>query len=101
MVREDLQNKELVGENWSPKASPRTLKEYLSDTAKHKAEIHKLDFIGAFLQAKVKNRVFLKLHSRYAEYFPEYLCYFGISLILFKSMYGMNDSGNLFSDELT
>ena len=58
MVRGDLQNKELVGDTWSPIASMRTLKYFLADAAKHKARVHQLDFIGAFLQAKVKNRVF-------------------------------------------
>ena len=53
------------------------------------------------MQAKVKNRVFVKLGSRYADYFPEYSNYFGRALILFKSMYGMINSGNLFADELT
>ena len=50
----------------------RNLKYLLADAAKHKARVHQLDFIGAFLQAKVKNRVFLKLDMRYAYYFPEY-----------------------------
>ena len=57
MVRGDLQNKELVGDTWSPTASMRTLKYFLADAAKHKARVHQLDFIGLFLQAKVKNRV--------------------------------------------
>ena len=52
------------------------------------------------MQAKVKNRVFVKLDSRYTYYFPEYAKYFGRALRLLQSMYGMNDSGKLFSDEL-
>ena len=36
----------------------------------------------------------------YADYFPEYSIYFGIDLRLLKSMYGMTNSGKLFSDEL-
>ena len=71
MVRGYLQNKELVGYTWSPTASMSTLKYFLADAVKHKARVYYLDFIGAFLQAKVKNRVFLKLDSRYAYYFPE------------------------------
>ena len=59
MVRGDLQNKEMVGDNCSPTASMRTLKYFLADAAKHKAIVHQLDFIGAFLQVKVNNRVFL------------------------------------------
>ena len=64
VVRGDLQNKEMVGDTWSPTASMRTLKYFLADAAKHKARVHQLDFIGAFLQAKVKNRVFVKLDIR-------------------------------------
>ena len=79
----------------------RTLKYFLADTAKHKAKVHQLYFIGSFLQAKVKNRVFIKLDIRDTEYFPEYARYFGRSLMLLKSMYGMTNSGKIFADELT
>ena len=76
MVRGDLQNKGLFGDTWSPTALMRTLKYFLADVTKHKAIGHQLDFIGALLQAKVKNRVFVKLESRYADYSPEYSNYF-------------------------
>ena len=59
VVRGDLQNREMVGDTWSPTSSTRTLKYFLVDAAKYKARFHQLYFIGAFLQAKVKNRVFL------------------------------------------
>ena len=59
-----------VGDTWSPTASIRTLKYLLADETKHKAIVHQSDFIGALLQAKVKNRLFLKLDSRYTDYFP-------------------------------
>ena len=84
VVRGDFQNKEIVGDTWSPTASIRTLKYFLADSAKHKARVHKLDFIGAFLQAKIKNRVFVKLYIRYTDYFSEYAQYFGRALILLK-----------------
>ena len=79
----------------------RNLKYLLADTDKHKSRVQKFDFIGAFLQGKVKNRLFVKLDSRYADYFPSYSNYFGIVMILLKSMYGMTNSGELFYDELT
>ena len=101
VVRGDLHNKELVGETWLPTAFIRALKQFLVDALKHKEIVHQLDFIGAFLQVKVKSRVLLKLNSRYADYFPEYSNYFGRALIWLKSMYGMTNSGKLFSDELT
>ena len=69
VVRGDLQNKEMIGDTWYPTASMRTLKYFLADAAKHKARVHQLDFIGAFLQANVKDRVFVKLDMRYAAYF--------------------------------
>ena len=91
----------MVGDTWSPTASMRNLKYFLADAAKHKSIVHQLDFIGTFLQAKVKNRVFVKLDMRYTYYFPEYAQYFGRALILLNSMYGMTNSGKLFADEFT
>ena len=78
-----------------------TLNYFLADATKHKARVHQLDCIGAFLKANVKNRVFVKLDMRYAAYFPEYTQYFGRALKLLESMYGMSNSGKLFADELT
>ena len=49
----------------------RTLIYFLSDSVNHKAILHQLDFIESFLQAKLKNRVFVKSDGRYADYFPE------------------------------
>ena len=101
VVREDFQNKEMVGDTWSSTASTSTLKYFLADATKHIARVNQLDFIGAFLQAKVKNRVFVNLDIRYTDYFPEYAQYFGRALRLIKSMYGMTHSGKLFANELT
>ena len=61
----------MIGDTCSPTASMRTLKYFLADAAKHKARVHQLYFIGAFLQDNVKNRVIVKLDMRYAAYFPE------------------------------
>ena len=79
----------------------RNLEYFLADAAKHKVGVHQLDFIGEFLQEKVKDRVFVKLDIRYTDYFPEYEKYFGRALRLLKYMYGMTNYGKLFSDELT
>ena len=101
VVRGYLQNKEMVGDTWSLTAFTRTLKYFLADAAKYKARVRQLDFIGAFLQVKVKNRVFVKLDIMYTDYFPEYAQYFGRALRLLKSMYVMTNSGKLFADEST
>ena len=91
----------MIGDTWSPTASMRTLKYFLAHAAKNKSRVHQLYFIGAFLQAKVKNRVFVKLDIMYTDNFPEYAQYFGRTLILLKSMYGMTNYGKLFANELT
>ena len=54
VVKEDLQNKEMVGDTWSLTAFIWKLKYFLADTAKHKARVHQLYFIGAFLKGKLK-----------------------------------------------
>ena len=100
VVRGDLQNKELVGDTWSPTASMRTSKYFLADATKHKARVYQLDLIGSLLQAKVKNKLIVKLDRRYTYYFTEYTKYFGRALIILKSIYGMTNSEKLFSDEL-
>ena len=79
----------------------RTLKYFLADATKHKARVYELDSIGALLQSKLKNRVFVKLDSIHTDYFLKYSKYFGRALRLLKFMYGMTNSGKLFSDELT
>ena len=91
----------MIGDTWSPTASMRTLMYFLADAAKYRARVHQLDFIGAFLQAKVKSRVFVILNIRHAAYFPKYSQYIGRALKLLKSMYGMTNSGKLFAGELT
>ena len=77
------------------------IKIFIGRCKRHKARVHQLDLIGAFLQAKVKNRVFVELYIRYTDHFPEYAEYFGRALILLKCVYGMINSGKLFADELT
>ena len=79
----------------------KTLKYFLVDASKHKTIVHQLDFIGAFFQAKVNNRLFVKLYIIYTDVFPEYAKCFGRTLRLLKSIYGMTNSGKLFSDKLT
>ena len=101
MVRGDFQNKDWISDTWSQTASMSTWKYFLADDVNHMAILYQLDFIGALLQAKVMNRVCVKLDSRYIDYFPEYSSYFGRALILLKSMYGMINYGKLSDDELT
>ena len=69
VARGDLQNKEPVGYTCSPTASTINLKYLLAYAVKHKAIFHQLGFIEALFQANFNNRVFVKLGSRYVDYF--------------------------------
>jgi Reverse transcriptase (RNA-dependent DNA polymerase). len=93
VVRGDLQNKQSNEDKWSPTASFRALKMFLGHAARLRVRVRQLDFIGAFLQAKVRSRVFVKLPAVYGEIFPEFKEYCGRPLRLLKSMYGMTFSG--------
>ena len=93
VVMGDLQNEEMIGDNWSPTESMSNLKYFLDDDSKHKTRVHQLYFIGVFLRANNNKRVFVKLDSKYGDYFSEYCNYFGRPWILNKSMYGMTNSG--------
>ena len=70
VVRGDYQNKVIIGDTWSPTASMWTLRYLLKYDSKHKSRVHPFYFIGAFIQANIKYRDFVKLDSRYGEYFP-------------------------------
>ena len=70
VVRGYLKNKELVGDNWSPTRYMSNLKYLLVDAVKHMVRVYQLDFIRELLQAKLKNRLFVKLDSKYEDYFP-------------------------------
>ena len=87
---------ELFGCTFPPTSSMSNLKYFLADAVKHRLIVHQLYFIGSFLQAKSKNWIFLKLDSRYADYFPSYSSYFGRALISLKYVYGITNYGKLF-----
>ena len=79
----------------------RNIKYLFAVAVEHKARVYHLYFIRAFLKAKVKDRIFVKLDCRCSEHFPEHSSYFGRALILMKSMYGRTYTGKLFADEST
>ena len=68
-----------------------TINFFSADSSKHKARVHQLDFIGAFLQANVKNIVFVKFTVDMENNFPEYCNYFGRLLRMKILMYVMTN----------
>jgi hypothetical protein len=92
VVRGDLQDTAME-DSWSPTAPFRALKMFLAGAARNKCRVYQLDFIGAFLQANVRGRIFLSLPEVYGAIWPEFKDYCGRPLRLVKSMYGMTYSG--------
>ena len=92
VVRGDLQDTAME-DSWSPTAPFRSLKMFLADAARNKCRVYQLDFIGAFLQANVRGRIFVSLPKVYGDIWPEFKDYCGRPLKLIKSMYGMTYSG--------
>ncbi len=88
VVRGDLQAKDISEDKWSPTASFRSLKMFLANAARLKARVRQLDFVGAFLQAKMRTRMFVTIPKIYGILFPEYAEYCGQAVKLQMSMYG-------------
>ena len=60
-----------------------------------------MDFIGAFLQAPIRNaKFYVKLDSRYKDACHELEPYFDIPLLLNKCMYGLTFAGQFWNEEL-
>jgi hypothetical protein len=66
---------------------------FLAHAARLRARVKQLDFIGAFLQANTRSRIFVTIPAVFGNLFPEYKHFCGIPLRLARSMYGMTLSG--------
>jgi hypothetical protein len=82
------ESKNITEDKWSPMASFHSLKMFLAHAARLKAHVKQLDFVGAFLQAKMRTCMFVTIPKIYAVLFPEYSQYCGIPVSLRMSMYG-------------
>jgi hypothetical protein len=101
VVRGDLQDKNITEDKWSPTASFCSLKMFLAHTSKTKARVKQLDFVGAFLQAKMRTRMFVTIPQIYGILFPEYKGYCGVPVRLVMSMYGTTLCGKYWYMDLT
>ncbi|KAI2506225.1 Reverse transcriptase (RNA-dependent DNA polymerase) [Fragilaria crotonensis] len=88
-------------DTWSPCASSRGVKLLLSTICASRRTLKSADFIGAYLQAKVIGRHFVKLPLEYAFHFPEYAKFFGKPLLLDKGIYGLVYSGKYWNIEFS
>jgi hypothetical protein len=93
VIRGDLQSKFLQEDKWSPPASFHLLKMFLAHAARLKARVKQLDFVGAFLQANTRCRIFVTIPAVFGNLFPEFKEYCRKPIKLAKSMCGMTLSG--------
>jgi len=100
VVCSDLQNNSVAEDKRSPLASFQSLKMFLAHASKLKSSIKQQDFIGAFLQAKVRSRIFITIPNIFGILYPEYSKFCGTPACLAKSMYGMTLSGKYWYLEL-
>jgi hypothetical protein len=88
-------------DTWSPCASSRGVKLLISTTCASHRTLKSGDFIGAYLQAKVIGRHFVRLPLENAYYYPEYAKYFGTPYLLNKGIYGLVYSGKYWNIEFS
>jgi len=93
VLRGDLQNGQLLENKWSPTASFGSLKMFMVHAGHLKCRVKQLDFIGAFLQANTRSRIFVTIPAIFGILFLEYKKYCGQAVRLAKSMYEMTLSG--------
>jgi hypothetical protein len=86
---------------WSPCASSRGVKLLISTTCASHRTLKSGDFIGAYLQAQVIGRHFVRLPLEYAYYFPEYAKNFGTPSLLNKGIYGLVYFGKYWNIEFS
>jgi hypothetical protein len=59
---------------------------FTTDAARNKARIFELDLIGAFIQSRMRSRIFITWPKIYRKHFPELKEYKRVLLV--KGMYG-------------
>jgi hypothetical protein len=82
VVRGDLQDKNITEDKWSPTTSFCCLEMFLGHASRIKAHVKQLDLIIAFLQAKMRTRMFITILKIYGIIFPEHAEYCGIHVRL-------------------
>ena len=101
VFRGDLYEPKDPQDPWNPHASFLTLKLFLAFAAKNGTFPMQVDFLLAYLQAKMRERVFVKFPEAWKKYLPEHLHkWIGRPLLLLRALYGYNYSGKfLYQDQ--
>ena len=101
VFRGDLHNPAEPMDPWNPHASFLTLKIFLANCARRGTYPRQVDFLLAYLQADMRERVFIKFPESWKRYLPEHLHkWMGRAVLLKKALYGYNYSGKfLYQDQ--
>ena len=98
--RGDLEAHNDLFDNWSSCVSQRTVRAFIAHATKRQRIPKQLDFIGAYLQADMKSRIFVRLPKEYRPYFPDIDRFFNQPLLLNKTLYGLTVSAKYWNEQL-
>ena len=101
VFRGDLYDPTDPQDSWNPHASFLALKVFLACCARLNIFPAQTDFLLAYLQAKMRERVFVKFPDVWKKFLPEHLHkWIGRPVLLVKALYGYNYSGKfLYQDQ--
>ena len=101
VFRGDLYDPADPQDPWNPHASFLSLKVFLALCAMHGMKMWQIDFVLAYLQAQMRERVFVKFPESWKPFLPEHIHKFiGRPVLLKKALYGYNYSGKfLYQDQ--
>jgi hypothetical protein len=81
-------------DSWNPHATWPSLRLFLAFCVKHKIFPSQTDFVMAYLQAKMKEKVYIKFPIEWSELLLDTLQHYcGVPLQLKKALYGYTYSG--------
>jgi Reverse transcriptase (RNA-dependent DNA polymerase) len=100
VFRGDLYDPKDPMDSWNPHANWMSLRTYCALCAKFRVYPTQTDFVMAYLQVKMRERVFVKFPDYWAEHVPENLRkYCGRPLRLLRALYGYTYSGKFLFEE--
>ena len=101
VFRGDLYNPQDPQDPWNPHASFLSLRVFLADCAARGSFPCQIDLILAYLQAKMKERVFVIFPESWKQFLPEHLHkWIGRPLLLLNALYGYTYSGKFLYQDL-
>jgi hypothetical protein len=101
VFRGDLYNPRYPLDSWNPHANFQALFIFLALCARYKMFPCQIDLIMAYLQARMRERVFVIMPEGWKKYLPEDLHkWIGRPLLLLKALYGYTFSGKFLYEEI-